>query len=109
MRVFVGIAVARPVLCTRRDAFGLTPSDERTGDLTGTVTGDLTLLGVTNPVTLDVTYNGVANPPWYGGRDVIGFDASTTLNRSDVGMGAYIPNIGDAVKVDFSGEFLQDE
>lgn len=84
-------------------------SASRTGDLSGTVTGDLTLLGVTRPVTLDVTYNGVANPPWFEGRDVIGFDASTKLNRSDFGMAAYIPNIGDEVTVEFSGEFLQDE
>ncbi len=81
----------------------------KTGDLSGTVTGDLTLLGVTKPVTLDVTYNGVANPPWFGERDVIGFDASTTVLRSDFGMVAYIPNIGDEVTVEFSGEFLQDE
>ena len=81
----------------------------RTGDLSGTVTGDLTLLGETRSVTLDVTYNGVANPPWFAGRDVIGFDASTTLNRSDFGMAAYIPNISDAVTVEFSGEFLQAE
>lgn len=81
----------------------------RTSDLSGTVTGDLTLLGVTKPVTLDVTYNGVANPPWFGERDVIGFDASTTVLRSDFGMVAYIPNIGDEVTVEFSGEFLQDE
>ncbi len=84
-------------------------SASRAGDLSGTVTGDLTLLGVTRPVTLDVTYNGVANPPWFEGRDVIGFDASTKLNRSDFGMAAYIPNIGDEVTVEFSGEFLQDE
>jgi len=82
---------------------------ERTGDLAGTVTGDLTLLGVTRPVTMDVTYNGVANPPWFEGRDVIGFDASTKVNRSDFGMAAYIPNIGDEVTVEFSGEFLQDQ
>ncbi len=81
----------------------------RTGDLNGTVTGDLTLLGVTKPVSLDVTYNGVANPPWFEGRDVIGFDASTKLNRSEFGMLAYIPNIGDEVTVEFSGEFLQDQ
>lgn len=81
----------------------------RTGDLTGTVTGDLTLLGTTNSVTLDVTYNGVSNPPWFGERDVIGFDASTKVMRSAFGMAAYIPNIGDEVTVEFSGEFLEDE
>jgi len=81
----------------------------RTGDLTGSVTGELSLLGVTRPVSLDVTYNGLANPPWFGQRDVIGFDASAQLRRSDFGMEAYIPNIGDVIKVNFSGEFLQVE
>jgi len=81
----------------------------KTGDLSGTVTGDLTLLGVTQPVTLDVSYNGVANPPWYQGRDVIGFDATTTVSRSEFGMTAAVPAIGDEVTVEFSGEFLQDE
>ena len=87
----------------------VTTAIERTGDLEGTVTGDLTLLGVTNPVSLDVSYGGVANPPWFGERDVIGFTAGTTVQRSEFGMGAYIPNISDEVIVEFSGEFLQDE
>lgn len=82
---------------------------QRTGDTSGTVTGDLTLLGVTKPVSLDVTYNGSANAPWFGERDLIGFDATTVVKRSDFGMAAYIPNIGDEVTVEFSGEFLQDE
>ena len=84
-------------------------SATRTGELTGTVTGDLTLLGMTKPITLEVTYNGVANPPWFGERDVIGFDATTTLLRSDFGMTAYAPLVGDELTVEFSGEFLQDE
>lgn len=82
---------------------------ERTADLSGKVTGELTLLGVTKPVTLDVTYGGVANPPWFGERDLIGFTASTTVQRSEFGMAAFIPNISDEVTVKFSGEFLQDE
>ncbi|MEO0755037.1 MAG: YceI family protein [Pseudomonadota bacterium] len=39
----------------------------------------------------------------------MGFNASTTINRSDFGMDAAIPNITDAVTISFSGEFLQDE
>lgn len=81
---------------------------ERTSPTTGTVTGDLTFLGVTKPVTLDVTYRGNANTRWFGERDLIGFDATTTINRSEFGMGAFIPNITDEVKINFSGEFLQD-
>lgn len=81
----------------------------RTGDDTGTVTGDLTLLGVTKPVTLDATYNGVTNVSWFGERDILGFDATATFKRSDFGMTDYAPIIGDEVTVTFSGEFLQDE
>ena len=72
---------------------------------TGTVTGDLTCLGVSKPVTLDVTYNGVAQMPWAPDQDKIGFSATTTLKRSDFGMGAYIPNIGDEVEVIIEAEF----
>ncbi len=81
----------------------------RTGDKTGLVEGDLTLLGVTQPVTLDVIFNSSGNAPWYGERDLIGFNASTTFNRSDFGMTAYIPNVGDEIEIKFSGELLQDE
>ena len=82
---------------------------EQTGEFEGTVTGDVTFLGVTQPVTLDVTYGGVANPPWFGQRDVIGFTASTTLNRSDFGQTSLTGVISDEVTIEFSGEFLQAE
>jgi len=81
----------------------------QTGDFEGTVTGDLTFLGVTQPVTLDVSYGGVANPPWFGQRDVIGFTASTTINRSDFGNTSLAAVISDEVVIEFSGEFLQAE
>ncbi len=80
----------------------------RTGPNTGEVTGDLTFLGETRPVTLDVTYNGLANAPWAPDQDIIGFTASTTIQRADFGMDALIPWIGADVKVTFSGEFKQD-
>lgn len=81
----------------------------RTGEKTGTVTGDLSLLEITAPVTLDVTFNGSANFQWLGERDVIGFNAETTFNRSKFGMATFVPYIGDEVRVEFTGEFVQDE
>jgi polyisoprenoid-binding protein YceI len=81
----------------------------RSGELEGQVTGDLNFLGQTKPVTLDVTYNGMTNVPWHGERDLIGFNATATITRSEWGMGAYLPLIGDEVIVEFSGEFLQNE
>jgi polyisoprenoid-binding protein YceI len=82
-------------------------SATQAGPATGTVTGDLTFLGVTKPVTLDVTYNGVARMPWAPDQDKIGFSATTTLKRSDFGMGAYIPNIADEVEVIIEAEFAE--
>lgn len=80
-----------------------------TGDFTGQVTGDLTFLGVTKPVTLDVTYNGVTNVPWFGQRDIIGFNASTTIDRTEFGLTANRSSVSSDVVIEFSGEFLQDE
>jgi polyisoprenoid-binding protein YceI len=51
---------------------------------TGTVTGDLTIKGVTRPMTLDVEYLGHARDPWHNDRAV--FSASTTINREDWGL-----------------------
>ena len=82
---------------------------EVTGDYTGTMTGDLTLRGVSQPVTLDVTFNGGSEARFYPGRYLIGFDASGTISRSSWGMDALLPIITDDVKIEFSGEFLQDE
>lgn len=79
------------------------------GEFDGTVTGDLTFLGVTKPVSLNVTYNGTANVPWFGQRDLIGFTASTTIKRSEWGMTSMAGMISDEVVVEFSGEFLQAE
>ncbi len=79
------------------------------GGLRGRVHGDLSLLGVTQPVALDVTMNGVRNFPWYGERDVIGFSATATLKRSDFGMLALLPEIGDEVSIQLEVEFVQAE
>ena len=79
---------------------------ERTGNDTGVITGDLTFLGVTKPVDLDVTFRGVTAARG-GNGDIVGFDAITTIKRSDFGNSSYIPIIGDDVVVEFSGELGQ--
>ncbi len=76
-----------------------------TGPATGSVTGDLTFLGTTRPVTLDVRYNGVQQFQWAPDVDVIGFSARGTLNRSDFGMTALAPAIGDEVEIVIETEF----
>jgi polyisoprenoid-binding protein YceI len=52
----------------------------RTGG-TGTITGDLTIKGLTKPFTLQVEYLGHVRDPWGGDRAI--FSAHGTLNRED--------------------------
>ena len=71
-------------------------STEKTGDKTGKVHGELTLLGQTRPVTLDVRWNKSADHPIYK-RWTIGVDATGLLKRSEFGMAYAVKNgwIGD--------------
>jgi len=70
---------------------------EVTGENTGTVTGDFTLLGVTNPVTMDVTFNQLAPYPFVEGQTRVGFSATGILNRADFGMTFGSGGIGDDI------------
>ncbi|MFN5933852.1 MAG: YceI family protein, partial [Roseiflexaceae bacterium] len=56
---------------------------EVTGTSTGKIHGDLTIKGVTRPVVLETTFTGKAKSPW--GTTSAGFNASTTINRTDYG------------------------
>jgi len=69
---------------------------EKTGEKRGTVTGDLTFLGVTKPVTLNVRFN---KKGWneYMGSEQVGFTAWGKIKRSDFGFTAYAEHLGDTV------------
>lgn len=69
-----------------------------TGPNTGEVLADVTMLGVTKPVTLKVTFNKADYHPFTQAY-VAGFRAEATLKRSDFGMTASIPAVGDEVKI----------
>ena len=84
-------------------------SATRTGEFTGTLTGELNMRGVTRPVTLDVTYTGTATSPLDGGRRCVGFNATGTFSRSDFGITAYSAFVSDEVTLTFTGEFLEAE
>ena len=74
---------------------------EKTGDKTGKIHGNLTLLGVTKPVTLDVRFNRMGpNPlPQYKKIMTAGFSAQTTIKRSDWGMKYALRGIGDNIDI----------
>ncbi len=77
---------------------------EKTGDDTGVITGDLTIKGVTKPVALETTFNN-AGYMERGDLHKIGFSAKTTVKRSDFGLGAYAPAVGDDVDIVIEVEF----
>ncbi|GAA6197356.1 YceI family protein [Pseudophaeobacter sp.] len=81
---------------------------EVTGDTTAHITGDLTLNGVTKSVVLDATLNQVGDHPM-AGKPWAGFDATTTLVRSDYGLGKFAPYVGDEVSVQISVEAMKAE
>lgn len=83
-------------------------SIEVTGENTALITGDLTLNGITKAVVLDATLNQasinpMAETPWAG------FDATTTLLRSDFEVGAFAPFVSDEVQVMISIEAMKAE
>ncbi|MFK7834920.1 MAG: YceI family protein [Sulfitobacter sp.] len=81
---------------------------EVTGDDTALITGDLTMNDVTKSVVLDTKLNKVGDHPM-AGKPWMGFDATTTLMRSDFGLGAFAPAVGDEVEVRISLEAMKAE
>ena len=78
----------------------------------GTLTGDLTIKGVTKPVTLNVVKYGEFNDPRMGHR--IGYAAETRINRKDFGMefdamldGKFI--VSHEIQINIEGELVEAE
>jgi polyisoprenoid-binding protein YceI len=77
------------------------------------VIGDLTIRGVTQREILEVERAGTATSPW--GYDVIGFEATSDLNRKDYGLtwnvaletGGFV--VGDNIKINLGVEAIKQE
>ena len=76
---------------------------EVTGEDTALITGDLTMNGTTQSVVLDAKLNQAGTNPM-SNTAWAGFDATTTLLRSDFGLGAFAPAVSDEVNVMISVE-----
>lgn len=70
------------------------------------VTGDLSLHGVTKPVTLDVTVIKVGSNPRTS-LPTVGFDATTTLKRSDFGLGKFVPQVSDEIQMQITSQAVE--
>jgi len=95
------------------DFFGAAPADARfvstavtVQGQTATITGNLTLNGVTRPVTLAARFYGAGTmPAQMGGKENVGFTATTTIKRSEFGVAGALPLVSDAVTLDIVAAF----
>jgi len=79
-----------------------------TGDNTAEITGDLTLNGVTKPVVLDAKLNQAGDHPM-AGKPWAGFDATTSVVRSEFNLGQFAPFVSDEVQIMISVEAMKAE
>ena len=71
---------------------------EKTGANGLKIVGDLTIHGVTKPVTLNAKINKIGENPMMK-KASAGFDATTTIKRSEFGVDKYVPNVSDEIPV----------
>jgi polyisoprenoid-binding protein YceI len=93
------------------DFFGPAPAPARfvstavkAEGMTATITGDLTINGITKPVTFEAEFTGAGNNP-FTSKATVGFEAETTIKRSDFGVNYAIPFVSDEVELDISVAF----
>ncbi len=72
---------------------------------TGQVKGNLTIRGVTRPITANVVLTGRGKNQQ--GRDIIGFETTFTIRRSEFGIRYGLPGLGDEVRVILSIEAVR--
>lgn len=67
------------------------------------VTGNLTVHGITKRIILDVTINKVGTNP-RNQLVTVGFEATGMLKRSDFGLGLYVPQVSDEIRLHITTE-----
>ena len=70
-----------------------------------TMTGDLTIKGITLPVTFHSIYNGSSTFPMDRSTH-FGFEASGSISRSSFGISYGLPLLGDEVKLTLDVQFI---
>lgn len=73
-------------------------------DGSATISGTLTLHGVTKPIVLHAHFVGAGVNP-IDKAYTVGFQASGTIKRTDFGVSLYAPALGDEVELAIAGAF----
>ena len=63
----------------------------------------MTVKNVTKSVVLDAVLNKQGVHPMTK-AETVGFNATTSFDRSAFGIGAYVPNVGDKISVNITTE-----
>ena len=58
-------------------------------------------------MVLATTVNKVGEHPMYDGAPAAGFNATTTIKRSDYGINAYAPAVSDELQVRITAEAIE--
>lgn len=71
--------------------------------------GDLTVNGISKEVVLDARVNktGAHPMPFYKGAEAAGFNATTTVKRSEFGMNQHVPYVSDELDVKITVEAIE--
>ncbi|GER06280.1 hypothetical protein GCM10007972_00230 [Iodidimonas muriae] len=72
---------------------------------TGQIEGILEMNGRTRPLVLEVVFNGYAKNPLTG-VPTMGFSAHGELDRSDWGLGKWVPAVGKTVRLQIEAELV---
>jgi polyisoprenoid-binding protein YceI len=76
------------------------------GDKPATLTGDLTILGVSKPVTLTITSMNCGPNP-FSKKETCGFDATASITRTDYGVNYGAPAIGEVLDLQIEVEAIK--
>lgn len=76
------------------------------GNQPATVTGDLTILGVSKPVTLTITAMKCGPNP-FNKKETCGFDATGSIKRTDYGVTYGAPAIGETLDLQIEFEAVK--
>ena len=81
---------------------------EKTGERTGIVYGDMTMIGVTREIALDVTWNAEFPLPWDSSTIKTGFSVTGEIDGTDFGMNKLVDfGLGPVIKIAIDAEAIK--